>query len=281
MRKLYKISLLCATMFLSVGLVQHIDALSQSNEVEAAIELKGGRWASSKITYTIVPGTQKTISNAWVKAANEINRYHLVQFVQTRNGQVKLGQKNSLSKHELGYTNAWLIGNNYSRAEAYLSSSQILKDREGSNYAQRQFATALHELGHVAGLKHDSCPDGVMYYASRSNVRTIDAEFLAKLQQLYGHGKPSTTAVAKKVTQAPVANKSFDQVKVQQSGVVRVKYIVGYGVNLWKKFGTLWTGRRLIHGTRWRFFAIVRDHGKNWYKLRNNQWLDGKYLVRI
>lgn len=264
------------TAMVSIGLITAVDHVSEPTQVEASVALKGGKWASSTITYSINPGTESTIANAWVKAANEINSYQVIKFVKTTNGEVKLGQKNTTDQTELGITSAWLRGSTYSRAEAYLTSSQSLKNREGRNYAQRQYATALHELGHVAGLKHDSCPSGVMYYASRSNVSTIDKEYLAALVKLYGTSAAKTTGKVTS-TQAP----SLDKSSSSQKGVVQVSYKPGYGINLWKSFGTNWTGRRLVHGSKWKYFQVVTVNGKTWYNLGTNQWLYGAYLRKI
>lgn len=278
MNKLHGISLMLTTAMVSIGLITAVDHVSEPTQVEAAITLKGGKWASSTITYSINPGTESTIANAWVKAANEISSYKVVKFVKTNNGsaQVKLGQKITTDKYELGVTSAWLRGTTYSRAEAYLTSNQSLKNREGRNYAQRQYATALHELGHVAGLKHDSCPSGVMYYASRSNVKTIDKEYLAALVKLYGSSSAKSTG---KVTDTQLS--SNDKIVNQKLGVVQVHYVPRYGINLWKDFGKNWTGRRLAHGSKWKYFKVVKVNRKSWYNLGGSQWIDGSYLRKI
>ena len=61
------------TAMVSIGLITAVDHVSEPTQVEASVALKGGKWASSTITYSINPGTESTIANAWVKAANEIN----------------------------------------------------------------------------------------------------------------------------------------------------------------------------------------------------------------
>lgn len=176
-------------LFTLIGM-SGINQLEQPQHVEAALQLKGGHWASKTITYSINPGTEQTVASAWINAANEINRYGIVNFVQTTNGVVKLGQQVASDSAELGIAQTWRRGNEYSRAVAYLSVNQSLKNSEGRNYAQRKYATALHELGHVLGLKHDTNPNGLMYPMSSSSFRTIDGTVLAALVQLYG---PSTT----------------------------------------------------------------------------------------
>ena len=65
------------------------------------------------------------------------------------------------------------------------------------------------------------------------------------------------------------------------SGVGHINYVPGYGINLWIGYGSdaQWSGRRLPHGTSWRFYKKVTVNGKTWYNLGGNQWIDGTYFV--
>ncbi|WP_245953348.1 SLAP domain-containing protein [Lactobacillus rodentium] len=65
------------------------------------------------------------------------------------------------------------------------------------------------------------------------------------------------------------------------SGVGHINYVPGYGINLWIGYGSdaHWSGRRLPHGTRWKFYKKVTVNGKTWYNLGGNQWIDGAYFV--
>lgn len=59
-------------------------------------------------------------------------------------------------------------------------------------------------------------------------------------------------------------------------GIVTIDYVPGYGVNLWKKpnsSGGYYAGRKLKHGTQWKTFGL--ENG--FYKVGNNQWIQGKY----
>ena len=65
------------------------------------------------------------------------------------------------------------------------------------------------------------------------------------------------------------------------SGVGHINYVPGYGINLWIGYGSdaHWSGRRLPHGTSWKFYKKVTVNGKTWYNLGGNQWIDGAYFV--
>lgn len=65
------------------------------------------------------------------------------------------------------------------------------------------------------------------------------------------------------------------------TGIGRVNYVPGYGINLWYGYGSNahFSGRRLPHGSRWKVFKKVTVNGHTWYNLGGNQWLDGKYLI--
>ena len=65
------------------------------------------------------------------------------------------------------------------------------------------------------------------------------------------------------------------------SGIGRINYVPGYGINLWIGYGSnaKWSGRRLPHGTTWKFYNKVTANGKTWYNLGGNQWIDGSYFI--
>ncbi|BDR59699.1 immunoglobulin-like domain-containing protein [Xylocopilactobacillus apicola] len=60
-------------------------------------------------------------------------------------------------------------------------------------------------------------------------------------------------------------------------GVVTIKYVPGYGVNLWKNpntTGGYYEDRKLMDGTEWRTFG--KQNG--FYKVGNNQWIQGDFV---
>lgn len=70
----------------------------------------------------------------------------------------------------------------------------------------------------------------------------------------------------------------FDHNQVYQnlSGIVTIKYVKGYGVNLWKDSNTnsgYYLGRKLNDGSKWKVFG--KQNG--FYKLGNNQWVQSIY----
>lgn len=202
-----KLITLIGILFTAIGMLG-VNQVLPANHVEATLELKGGHWPSRTVTYSINPGTEATVASAWINAANEINRYGIINFVQTSNGAVKLGQQVASNQSELGVTQTWRRGNEYSRAVAYLSVNQSLKNSQGNNYYQRQYPTALHELGHVIGLKHDTNPAGLMYSASGASFSTIDSTFLNAMIQIYG---ASTTGYVGYAAQSNASNGNTQQ----------------------------------------------------------------------
>ncbi|MCH3990661.1 MAG: SLAP domain-containing protein [Lactobacillus sp.] len=64
-------------------------------------------------------------------------------------------------------------------------------------------------------------------------------------------------------------------------GIIQIRYNHG-GVNLWKEPGDRgFTGRRLRNGSRWRYYATTYINGRTYYNLGGNQWVDGRYAVRL
>lgn len=76
--------------------------------------------------------------------------------------------------------------------------------------------------------------------------------------------------------------KSNYQAPSQKQGVIRVKYRPNYSINIWTSpTNPRWTGKRLKHGTSWRYFATVQANGRTWYNLGGSQWIDGKYVTVV
>lgn len=66
------------------------------------------------------------------------------------------------------------------------------------------------------------------------------------------------------------------------NGVVTVHYIKGYGIALWNSPNANHhpiAGRKLAHGTAWKFSDTKKVGSKTWYELGKNQWADGSYLT--
>ncbi|WP_297815353.1 glycerophosphodiester phosphodiesterase [uncultured Lactobacillus sp.] len=77
------------------------------------------------------------------------------------------------------------------------------------------------------------------------------------------------------------ANKA-GQAPVQRKGVLKIKYRPGYSVNMWNNpNGTHFSGRRLKHGTSWKYYATAQSNGHTFYNLGANQWVDGHYVTVI
>ncbi|BDR56999.1 hypothetical protein [Xylocopilactobacillus apis] len=72
----------------------------------------------------------------------------------------------------------------------------------------------------------------------------------------------------------------------QEHGIVYIKYVWGYGINLWKNH-TVTDGaernadgslRKLITGTGWKYSAIATyPDGTKWYRLGKDQWIPAQY----
>lgn len=70
--------------------------------------------------------------------------------------------------------------------------------------------------------------------------------------------------------------------ETKKSGVIRIKYRPGYSVNMWNNpNGTHFSGRRLKHGTSWKYFATAKNNGRTFYNLGGSQWIDGRYAVIV
>lgn len=68
---------------------------------------------------------------------------------------------------------------------------------------------------------------------------------------------------------------------VKRHGIIRIRYNHG-GVNLWTEPGDHdFTGRRLRNGSRWKYFSTISINGRVYYNLGGNQWVDGKYAIRL
>jgi len=73
-----------------------------------------------------------------------------------------------------------------------------------------------------------------------------------------------------------------DRAPIQRTGIIKIKYRPGYGVNMWNNpNGTHFSGQRLKHGTSWKYFATVKNNGRTFYNLGGNQWVDGRYTVIV
>lgn len=253
-------------LFLAFAIVLIFNNKRITSIDDNSIPLSGGRWPSRIITYTITPGTEYPIANAWVNAANEINRYNIVDFVITPSGDVSLGQQITPDDTELGVTQNWRNGTIYTRSVASLTANASLKNAYRGDYAQRQYATALHEFGHILGLKHNDNPASIMYYASRTDVYSLDSDYLAAIRGIYG-------VVPSGIKSEPIT--------INVKGTLQVNFAGSGGINVWKTPGAKWTGRRLNKYTKWKFYIITNYNGRNWYNLGGNQWVDGSYIKQI
>ncbi|WDF82475.1 hypothetical protein PQ472_11360 [Lacticaseibacillus pabuli] len=66
----------------------------------------------------------------------------------------------------------------------------------------------------------------------------------------------------------------------KQSGTLKINYVPGYAIAVWNNYEYgQFTGKRLKHGTSWKYFKIVyADNGKVMYNVGGNQWIDGHYV---
>lgn len=64
------------------------------------------------------------------------------------------------------------------------------------------------------------------------------------------------------------------------SGMVKINYIPGYGVNVYNSpaANNKFTGTRLADGTTWRVTSKQIVDGQTWYKV-NSGWVNGKYCI--
>ncbi|WP_317636323.1 hypothetical protein [Xylocopilactobacillus apicola] len=78
-----------------------------------------------------------------------------------------------------------------------------------------------------------------------------------------------------------IPNDYLVTVSYDQTPVGKVKYVPGYGINLWQGYANnkIFTGRRVMDGTKWKVFkkAIVGD--TYWFNLGGNLWVDGQYMT--
>ena len=190
------------------------------------------------------------------KAISKINALGIIKFVPVNYGEVELGKTN---KKTSGY-DIFAPGGPIFHVVIHIPTS-------GNAALQEQYA--IISLLCVVGLKHDTESGYTMSSPfTISDNPQIDANAIAALKRLYPK-KNEYVAPAKK---APVK-------VAPKSPTVTVNYKKGYGINLWAdNNGLKFTGRRLMHGTSWKFTATNKAYGHTYYKVWNNQWLDGKYL---
>lgn len=78
-------------------------------------------------------------------------------------------------------------------------------------------------------------------------------------------------------SKTPIVNPNSWNI-TNKTGVGHIKYVPGYGVNLWTSPDQkAWT-KKLNHGTAWKYFKIATKGGKTMYNLGGNQWVDGQYF---
>ena len=61
---------------------------------------------------------------------------------------------------------------------------------------------------------------------------------------------------------------------------VTIKYVPGYGINLWNGYGSTasYAGRKLPHNSSWKVFKEANaNDGWVWYKVGGNQWISSQY----
>ncbi|BDR58991.1 hypothetical protein [Xylocopilactobacillus apicola] len=108
----------------------------------------------------------------------------------------------------------------------------------------------------------------------------------------YSITNPKDNATTLNYTRTLTVQQSTGQTPAleDKDGVLWIKYVPGYGVNLWKTPGvtggaeTLPDGsyRKLKHGTAWKYFQTATyPDGSKWYKLGNNQWVSALYVSLV
>lgn len=228
---------------------------TSSEKVEAAIPASSLKWDHTNITYSKGSITAAT-GAIYDKAISKINALGIIKFVPVKYGEVELGKTNKKSNDY----DIFAPGGPIFHVVIHIPTS-------GSAALQEQYAI-ISLLGAV-GLKDDNEPGHTMSNPfTISNNPQIDANAIAALKRLY----PKKNEYVAPVKKAPVK-------VAPKSPTVTVNYKKGYGINLWAdNNGLKFTGRRLMHGTSWKFTATNKANGHTYYKVGNNQWLDGKYL---
>lgn len=61
----------------------------------------------------------------------------------------------------------------------------------------------------------------------------------------------------------------------------KINYIPGYGIAVWSKPGYKTTGVYVKHGSIQNVDGKVDYNGDTWYRLSENHWIDGKYLIIV
>ncbi len=226
-------------------------ALPTSTEkVEAAIPASSLKWNHTNITYS--KGSITAVTGAICdKAISKINALGIIKFVPVNYGEVELGKTNKkTSDYDI-----FAPGGPIFHVVIHIPTS-------GNAALQEQFV--IVSLLSAVGFKDDTeSGHTVSSPFTISDNPQINANAIAALKRLY-----------------PKKNEYVAPVKVvPKSPTVTVNYKKGYGINLWvDNNGHKFTGRRLMHGTSWKFTATNKANGHTYYKVGNNQWLDGKYL---
>lgn len=87
--------------------------------------------------------------------------------------------------------------------------------------------------------------------------------------------------VMNKVPSAP-SNNTDNTGKIEAyKGIVKIYYVPGYGIAIWRNPGQNPLSKKLAHGTSWLVFAKTTVNGQTWYNLGGDQWISGQYAYPI
>lgn len=231
---------------------------NSSKPAEAAIA-KPWHWDTTTITYHY-DNVDKTTASAINSALYNFNKQNGLQYKYDPNGVVVFKQKPLFTNRVIGESQVWTINNRTqaTRSEISISNSPELYREYGNALWSRQYATAMHEIGHTSGLEHNQNSSiSVMRQGRPYTVNKLSYDDKIALQNKYG---------------------AFTQ-PVFKKGVVTINYVPGYGVNLYQGACGQFTGRRLKTGTSWKFHDAIMLNNQLWYNLGGNQWVAGVYTT--
>lgn len=70
------------------------------------------------------------------------------------------------------------------------------------------------------------------------------------------------------------------QMQRDNSGTATISYAPDSGIDLWNGYGAskVASGQKLTNGTQWKLSEkVIDNNGDAWYRIGNNQWIDGTY----
>jgi hypothetical protein len=162
------------------------------------------------------------------------------------------------------------------------NKSTQASDAAKSAAAKQALIDALNQQ--IKGLEAEEATT-----TNKSTLASLKAQVAAlnaRINDLKGNTVASTP---NKSTEASDAAKAAAKAKSRQTGVLKVTYVKGYGIQVWTKDGKMVASdakgakagdkKKLQDGTSWKVFGpSVNINGHNMYCVGGNQYVDAKYV---